>query len=82
MDFCKSLFERNGHGRYERLVLPEGVKPPPFFLAYRADPSDSGRIHSDVRARYVKGNGLLACAGVYCLNCALTTVAVRRCLLP
>lgn len=28
---------------------------PTFWLAYLGDPSDSGRIHSNVRERWLKG---------------------------
>lgn len=28
---------------------------PPFWLAYLSDPSDSGRIHSNVRQRWLSG---------------------------
>lgn len=28
---------------------------PPFWLAYLRDPSDSGRIHSNVRQRWLSG---------------------------
>lgn len=55
MDFSRELLERDGHGRYERVTLPDTVPLPPFFLAYKPDPSDSGRIHSDVRNRWAKG---------------------------
>lgn len=28
---------------------------PPFWLAYLSDPSDSGRIHSNIRQRWLSG---------------------------
>lgn len=28
---------------------------PPFWLAYLSDPSDSGRIHSNIRQRWLNG---------------------------
>ena len=57
MDFAADRFETTGHGLYERLdasLLREAL--PLLFLAYCGEPSDSGRIHSDVRARYDAGD--------------------------
>ena len=48
MDFAEELMASRGHGSYRNLA-PAAL--PQFFLAYQRDPSDSGRIHSDVRAR-------------------------------
>ena len=48
MDFAEELMASRGHGDYRNLA-PTAL--PQFFLAYQRDPSDSGRIHSDVRAR-------------------------------
>ena len=48
MDFAEELMASRGHGDYRNLS-PAAL--PQFFLAYQRDPSDSGRIHSDVRAR-------------------------------
>ncbi|KAF2360174.1 GHMP kinase N-terminal domain [Trinorchestia longiramus] len=56
MDFSRELLERDHHGRYEHISLHEDVQLPSFFLAYRPDPSDSGRIHSDVRDRFDRGD--------------------------
>ncbi|KAK8738549.1 hypothetical protein OTU49_003931 [Cherax quadricarinatus] len=52
MDFSKSLMERQGHGNYSHL----DVALPSFFLAYLSNPSDSGRMHSDVSVRWRKGD--------------------------
>ena len=49
MDFSKELMEKQGHGNYEYL---DSSLMPPLFLAYIDKPSDSGKIHSDVRYRY------------------------------
>lgn len=57
MDFGLSHFEADGHGKYERLdcsLLKDAL--PLLWLAYCGEPSDSGRIHSDVRARYEAGD--------------------------
>lgn len=54
MDFDAEYMEKHGHGKYER--LPDDVFDwfcsLPLFIAYEADPSDSGKIHSNVRARW------------------------------
>lgn len=55
MDFSKEAFERNKneHGLYIPMspnLLPE------MFLVYDTHPSESGKIHSDVRYRYKKGD--------------------------
>lgn len=54
MDFDAGYMQERGHGRYERLprAVFEWVSKLPFFLAYESDPSDSGKIHSNVRARW------------------------------
>jgi glucuronokinase len=49
MDFSKELMEKQGHGNYEYL---DSSLMPPLFLAYVNEPSDSGKIHSDVKYRY------------------------------
>ncbi|XP_012675666.1 glucuronokinase with putative uridyl pyrophosphorylase [Clupea harengus] len=52
MDFSEQLMEAKGYGEY----LCMGMDSlPPFWLAYLGDPSDSGRIHSNVRQRWLNG---------------------------
>ena len=41
MDFSKELMQSKNHGRYESLPTNN---LPKFWLAYLADPSDSGNI--------------------------------------
>ena len=53
MDFERAHLEAHGRGKYERLDLSLA---PPLWLAYLADPSDSGKIHSTVKARYNAGD--------------------------
>ncbi|KAL5499940.1 hypothetical protein EMCRGX_G011415 [Ephydatia muelleri] len=53
MDFSKSIMDSQGHGMYEH--LPIGNLPP-LWLAYLADPSDSGKIHSNVKQRWLQGD--------------------------
>jgi glucuronokinase len=50
MDFNKELLEKQGYGNYTELSLKS---LPPFFLAYCPNPSDSGRIHSDVKQKWL-----------------------------
>ena len=52
MDFDRGLFESQGHGEY----VPLDVKLPQLFLAYSPNPSDSGRIHSNVKQRWLSGD--------------------------
>lgn len=52
MDFDRALLESTGAGRYERL---DTRLIPPLYLAYVLNPSDSGKIHSDVRRRWNEG---------------------------
>eukprot|EP01135_Chromosphaera_perkinsii_P000692 Nk52_evm4s150 gene=Nk52_evmTU4s150 len=53
MDFAKEQMEKDGFGNYEPLdinLLPQ------LWLAYVADPSDSGKIHNNVRFRFDSGD--------------------------
>merc|ERR1711988_1950770 len=54
MDFDAEFMAANGHGKYEKLPddVFQWVCTLPLFIAYEADPSDSGKIHSNVRARW------------------------------
>ncbi|KAG0190272.1 hypothetical protein DFQ28_002253 [Apophysomyces sp. BC1034] len=49
MDFEKDYMDEHGHGRYER--LDERLLPP-LWLAYVANPEDSGKVHSTVKQRF------------------------------
>ncbi|XP_064424777.1 glucuronokinase with putative uridyl pyrophosphorylase [Latimeria chalumnae] len=53
MDFSKDLMDRQGYGNYTRMDIRCA---PPFWIAYLGDPSDSGKIHSDVRHRWLNGD--------------------------
>jgi glucuronokinase len=53
MDFDREYMEKNGHGRYEPM---DPALLPNLFLAFMSDPSDSGKIHSDVRFRWQQGD--------------------------
>ncbi|KAG2200632.1 hypothetical protein INT47_007376 [Mucor saturninus] len=53
MDFNKEYMEKNGHGIYKQLdvsLLPK------LWLAYVADPDDSGKVHSKVKQRFLNGD--------------------------
>ena len=52
MDFDRELMEGRGYGEYARLPT-ENL--PLLWLAYLSDPSNSGKIHSDVKARWKAG---------------------------
>jgi hypothetical protein len=54
MDFSAEVMNQLGHGLYSRIEL--GSDLPRFFLAYIGDPSDSGKIHNDVFARWKAGD--------------------------
>uniref|UniRef100_A0A671UDZ7 Glucuronokinase with putative uridyl pyrophosphorylase n=1 Tax=Sparus aurata TaxID=8175 RepID=A0A671UDZ7_SPAAU len=56
MDFSKKLMEEQGYGNYVPMDM-SGL--PPFWLAYLSDPSDSGRIHSNIRQRWLSGEPLV-----------------------
>lgn len=55
MDFDRAALESVGHGRYENLPLA-ALPQDRLFIAYRADPSDSGKIHSTVKQRWLEGD--------------------------
>lgn len=53
MDFRKDLLDDRGYGEYERL---QTKNLPSIWLSYLADPSDSGRIHSNIRQKFDAGD--------------------------
>lgn len=53
MDFSKDYMETHGYGKYERL---DASLLPKLWLAYIADPEDSGKVHSTVKQRFLKGD--------------------------
>lgn len=57
MDFDRSIMDRQGYGAYEPL---DARLLPKLYIAYNTDLSkQSGRIHNDVRARWLKGEELV-----------------------
>lgn len=55
MDFDEAYMKEHGHGLY-RSVDRGMINNLPFFLAYENDPSDSGKIHSTVRQKWLDGD--------------------------
>merc|ERR1712113_163576 len=57
MDFDIDYMKQHGHGRYEPFSREsfDWITTLPFFIAYEFDPSDSGKIHSNIRARWEAG---------------------------
>ncbi len=56
MDFDRELLETRGYGEYESIELDE---LPLLFLVYTDKPKDSGKVHSDVRARWHQGDAAI-----------------------
>ena len=56
MDFNKELMESTGHGAYRRLDYRKFMSNLPLFIAYESRPSDSGKIHSSVRQRWLNSD--------------------------
>ncbi|KAI9283225.1 hypothetical protein BY458DRAFT_427791, partial [Sporodiniella umbellata] len=53
MDFNQEQMNSKGYGLYQRLDVS---LLPPLWLAYIADPEDSGKVHSTVKQRFFKGD--------------------------
>jgi glucuronokinase len=53
MDFVPFFAKAQPFGNYTQLPV---AALPPLFLAYAADPSDSGRIHAPVKSRWLAGD--------------------------
>ncbi|KAJ3099308.1 hypothetical protein HDU97_003282 [Phlyctochytrium planicorne] len=54
MDFERKLMEERGYGKY--MPLDIDLVPKGLWMAFVAQPSDSGTIHTDVKARFLKGD--------------------------
>jgi glucuronokinase len=54
MNLSTELLKSRGFGEYENVDIPL-QELPQFFLVYLADPSDSGKIHNDVKMRWING---------------------------
>ncbi|MCO5562996.1 hypothetical protein L7F22_016632 [Adiantum nelumboides] len=53
MDFNKHVMERTGHGLYTPM---DASLLPVLYLIHTANPSDSGKVHSSVRRRWLDGD--------------------------
>jgi glucuronokinase len=54
MDLSTDLLKSRGFGEYENIEI--GLHElPQLWLVYLADPSDSGKIHNDVKMRWLNG---------------------------
>lgn len=53
MDFSKENMDELGHGIYIPMDLS---LLPPLYLIYAENPSDSGKVHSKVRERWLDGD--------------------------
>nr|KYP44013.1 hypothetical protein KK1_034535 [Cajanus cajan] len=53
MDFSKDSMDELGHGIYTPMDLS---LLPPLYLIYAENPSDSGKVHSKVRQRWLDGD--------------------------
>lgn len=53
MDFSKIHMDKLGHGIYTTMDIS---LLPPLFLIYAENPSDSGKVHSTVRKRWLEGD--------------------------
>lgn len=57
MNFDQSIMERQGHGQYEPI---EPRLLPKLYIAYNTDlGKQSGRVHNDVKGRWLKGEPLV-----------------------
>ncbi|XP_008783619.2 glucuronokinase 1-like isoform X2 [Phoenix dactylifera] len=53
MDFSKEYMDKLGYGMYTMMDI--GLLPP-LYLIYAENPSDSGKVHSTVRQRWLEGD--------------------------
>ncbi|KZV15147.1 glucuronokinase 1 [Dorcoceras hygrometricum] len=77
MDFSKKHMEELGYGIYEPMDI--GLLPP-LYLIYAENPSDSGKVHSTVRQRWLNGDEFIKSSMEEVANIALVgkTVLVEK----
>ncbi|PIA38830.1 hypothetical protein AQUCO_02700196v1 [Aquilegia coerulea] len=68
MDFSKEHMDKFGHGMYTPM---DTRLLPPLHLVYAENPSDSGKVHSDVRKRWLEGDEFIISSMVEVANLAL-----------
>lgn len=59
MDFNEQVMQQQGHGLYERLdpdLLALDGRQGLLHVMYADNPSDSGRVHADVKQRWLAGD--------------------------
>ncbi|XP_061337394.1 glucuronokinase 1-like [Gastrolobium bilobum] len=67
MDFSKENMDKLGHGIY----VPLDVSLlPPLYLIYAENPSDSGKVHSKVRQRWLDGDEFIVSSMLEVANIA------------
>ncbi|KAJ0667800.1 putative glucuronokinase [Helianthus annuus] len=68
MDFNKESMDKYGHGDYTQL---DTSLLPPLYLIYAENPSDSGKVHSAVRQRWLDGDEFIVSSMEEVANLAL-----------
>ncbi|KAK9052386.1 hypothetical protein SSX86_029015 [Deinandra increscens subsp. villosa] len=68
MDFNKTSMNKNGYGNYTQL---DTSLLPPLHLIYAENPSDSGKVHSAVRQRWLDGDKFIISSMEEVANLAL-----------
>ncbi|XP_024975937.1 glucuronokinase 1 [Cynara cardunculus var. scolymus] len=68
MDFNKESMDKYGHGNYTQL---DTSLLPPLHLIYAENPSDSGKVHSTVRQRWLDGDEFIISSMEEVANLAL-----------
>ncbi|KAK1359459.1 Glucuronokinase 1 [Heracleum sosnowskyi] len=68
MDFNKKSMDELGHGVYTPMDI--GLLPP-LYLIYAENPSDSGKVHSTVRQRWLDGDEFIIASMEEVANIAL-----------
>ncbi|KAL6518792.1 Glucuronokinase 1 [Orobanche hederae] len=68
MDFSKKHMEDQGYGKYEPMDI---ALLPPLYLIYAENPSDSGKVHSAVREKWLNGDKFIVSTMEEVANIAL-----------
>ncbi|KAG6659579.1 hypothetical protein I3843_03G041800 [Carya illinoinensis] len=67
MDFSKEYMDDLGHGIYTPMDIS---LLPPLYLIYAENPSDSGKVHSTVRQRWLSGDEFIISSMIKVANIA------------
>ncbi|XP_065878460.1 glucuronokinase 1 [Euphorbia lathyris] len=68
MDFSKERMDKLGHGIYTPMDIS---LLPPLYLIYAENPSDSGKVHSTVRQRWLDGDKFIMSSMIKVADLAL-----------